>query len=319
MKTYTIENDYIIAKICNYGATLTSLYVKKYNVDVVLGFNDLKKYKNEGKYFGQTIGRMSNRIKDGTFLLDNVQYNLELNDNDINNLHSGSNGLHTKLFKVIQEEKKISCYYTLKDKEDGFPGALDVIVIYELDDNSLNITMNAKAYDNTICSLTNHSYFNLKGNGNIEDHYLWINADYIGELSDTYVTTNKKLNLVNLPMNFNEPQLIKSVVNNNHPQILLAKGLDHNYCLNGEGFALKAILSYLDREMKIYTDRSNMHVYTGNYFDGQVGKNEEVYYPRSGIAFETQEYPNSINYLINKKPILLKDDTYTNVVKFEFN
>ena len=319
MKLYVIENDYIIAKICDFGATLTSLYIKKYDTDVVLGFNDLNKYENEGKYFGQTIGRMSNRIKDGAFKLDNKEYKLEINDNGINNLHSGSNGLHTRYFKVIQEESKVSCYYTLEDQEDGFPGKLDVIVIYELIDNSLKISMSAKAHANTICSLTNHSYFNLKGKGTIEDHYLWIDANTIGELNDNGVTTTNRLDVVNTPFNFKEPKLIKDALNIDHPQILSAKGIDHNYCFNKDGYKCKAILSYEDRIMKMYTNMNNMHCYTGNYFEGQIGKNDIVYNPRSGIAFENQEYPNSINYNEYKQPILLKDETFENITTFEFN
>ena len=319
MKLYEIENEYIKAKVCDYGATLQSLYIKSFKTDVVLGFNQLSKYKDEGKYFGQTIGRISNRIQGGKFTFNNIDYQLELNDNNINNLHSGDSGLHTKYFKVIQEETKISCYYTLQDKEEGLPGILDIIVIYELIDNRLKITMKGIAQTNTLCSLTNHSYFNLKGTNTIEDHNLWIDANSFGELDNTGVTLDNQIDVTNTPFDFREPKLIKPSLDSDHPQILSAKGLDHNYCLNNNGYNCKAILTYLNREMKVYTNMNNMHVYSGNYFENQIGKQEEIYKPRAAIAFETQEYPNAINYNKDKKPLLNKGEVYINIVTLEFN
>lgn len=317
METYKVENDHLMIEVLDYGATLTSLYVKKYETDVVLGFYNVEKYQNEGKYIGQTIGRVANRIALGEFVLDDVKYNIKPN-NGPNLLHGGENGLDNKIFKIIKENNQISCYYTMEDMEDGFPGKIDIIVKYTLNDNALEISYEAKSDKNTLCSLTNHSFFNLLGQGSIEDHELMVNADRVGTIDEDGLTLNETFSVENTPFNFLDLKEIKQTLVSNHPQILLGKGLDHNFCLNSTGFKHKATLKINDRKMKVYTDLVNMHVYSGNYLDNQLGKNNIVYSPRSGICFETQEYPNSINLTDHDKPILLANKKYTKRTKFVF-
>ena len=295
MNSYIIENEYIKAEICDYGATLTSLYIKKYNTDVVLGFYDTNKYQNDGKYIGQVIGRYSNRINTNSININGELYPKESNENNCRD-----NGLHTKTFKMIHENNQISCYYTLEDQEDGFPGKLDVEVIYTLVKNSLKITITSKAHDLTISNITTNNYFNLKGNGDITDHMLMIDADYISFIDSDLVTLSKKSHVKNLPFNCKEPKKINNILLSNHPQIILGRGVDHNYCLNKKGLANKLTLSYEDRTMHVFTNKDNVHISTGNNLPVIIGKEEIKYGPRSGLSIQTQECPNDSSLLLKK-------------------
>ncbi len=317
MQTYQIENDFLVVEVLDYGATITSIYVKKYDTDVVLGFFDVEKYKNEGKYIGQTVGRVANRIANGTFTLEDETYQLDIN-NDPNCLHGGINGLDTKMFKIIKESDRISCFYTMNDMDDGFPGDLDIIIHYILVDNGLEVRFEATTNKTTLCSLTNHSYFNLAGKGTIENHELYINADKVGEIDENGLTLETTFDVENTPFNFKKFKDIKTALASMHPQILLGKGLDHNYCLNTSGMRHKASLRMDDRLMKVYTDMENMHIYTGNFLHNQVGKNNETYIPRSGICFESQAYPNSINYENHNSPILKPKQKYVHRIRFVY-
>lgn len=317
MKLYTLENEYLKVKLLDYGATLVSLVVKQKNVDVVLGFDELDKYQNEGKYIGQTIGRVCNRIAKGQYHLNGKKYTCKVN-NGPNSLHGGEFGFDTKEFKVESIEDGYLMTYTSPDNEEGYQGELVLAVEYKLVDKGLDVTFKANTTKDTICSITNHAFFNLNGTGSILNHKVWIDADYIGEVDEDGLTLPRLMEVTGTPFDFRRAIEVGYRIEEKHSQLLNGNGYDHNYVFNKDGYKLKASLEANNILMNVYTDYMNMHLYSGNYLENQVGKNGEVYHPRNGICFETQLYPNAINYPCFIQPILRKEDTYLHKTRFEF-
>lgn len=317
MNSYFLENEFLKAKLTDYGATLVSLVVKNCNIDVVLGFDDLNQYCNEGKYIGQTIGRVCNRIGKGRFELNNQTYITAINSGP-NSLHGGRKGFDTKTFEATAINDGYRFTYCSKDMEEGYPGDLCLQVDYLLKGQGLEVHFEATSTKDTVCSFTNHAFFNLKGKGTITDHTVWIDADYIGEIDKDGLSLPQLMLVDNTPFDFRVPAILQDKIQVAHPQLINGNGYDHNYVFNTKGYGLKASLSYDQLLMRVYTDYNHMHLYSGNYLGNQIGKNQQNYESRCGICFETQHYPNAINYEQFEKPILRKGETYRKQTRFEF-
>lgn len=318
MNTTIIENAYLKATILDYGATLVSLIVKEKDVDVVLGFYDFEKYKHEGEYLGQTIGRVCNRIAKGKFTLNGVDYTLPVN-NGSNSLHGGNAGFNKKYFEVLTTTNdSVTMRHVSEDQDQGYPGELTLDVTYRLIENRLEITFDATTTKDTLASFTNHAFFNLNGKGTALQQQVWIDADQIGKVDEEGQTLQEHMDVLGTPFDFTKETEINTQIIKSHDQLTKGNGFDHNYCLNKKGYALKASLANDTLKMNVYTDHDHMHFYTGNYLTHQQGKHENIYAPRDGVCFETQYYPNAINYSDEVSPILKKDGHYHHVTAFEF-
>ena len=293
--------------VTNFGAKIVSLHVPDKTgklVDVVLGKSCIDDYLNDQEpYFGAICGRIANRIANGRFTLDGVEYRLATN-NGPNSLHGGPKGFHAVVWDVERiNEQAIELNYLSKDGEEGFPGNLNVSLTYKLtDDNEVIIEYKAVTDKATILNLTNHSYFNLSGEGDpsILDHELQINADTFLPANDVAIPFGNPEKVENTPFDFLSPHTIGERIEDDNTQLRYGNGYDHNFIINRIGkepvFTAKAISPKTGIVMNTYTTEPGVQLYTGNYLDGSfVGKNGHRYPQRSAFCLETQHYPDSIH------------------------
>jgi len=317
--------------VINYGAKIVSLLVpdKKGNwVDVVLGKSCIDDYLNDQEpYFGAICGRTANRIANGRFILDGNEYQLAIN-NGPNNLHGGIKGFHAVVWNARQlDNQTLELSYLSKDGEEGFPGNLHVSVIYHLtNDNALEIYYEAVTDKTTIVNLTNHSYFNLSGEGDpsIDDHTLIINADYFLPASDVAIPLGIPENVEDTPFDFRFGHTIGERIEEEYTQLIYGNGYDHNFNLNRSGedlaFCAKAVSPKTGIAMQIYTTEPGVQLYTGNYLDGSfTGKNGHTYPRRSAFCLETQHFPDSIHHPDFPSIILHPGDKFRSKTIYHFS
>ena len=316
--------------IINYGAKIVSLYVPDRNgnwVDVVLGKQNIDDYlNNQEPYFGAICGRTANRIEEGRFFLEGCEYRLAVN-NGPNNLHGGIKGFNAVVWDARQlDEQTLELNYLSKDGEEGFPGNLHVTVIYHLtEDNALEISYKATTDRTTIINLTNHSYFNLSGEGDsyIGDHTLVINADYFLPTNDVAIPLGIPEEVEDTPFDFRSEYTIGERIDEESTQLIYGNGYDHNFNLNrsGEGlvFCAKAVSPKTGIVMEVFTTEPGVQLYTGNYLDASfAGKNGHTYPKRSAFCLETQHFPDSIHHPDFPTIILKPEDTFRSKTIFKF-
>ena len=335
---YTLRNSSgMEATIMTYGGIVTSLKVPDKNGnfgDVVLGFDNLNGYINDGyvkscPYFGALIGRYGNRIAKGQFTLDGQTYTLPTN-NGVNTLHGGFKGFD----KVVWKASPIDTYYGAglqltylsKDGEEGFPGNLSVTAIYTLTEkNELQVEFTAKTDKDTICNLTHHSYFNLRGSGDILGHLVQIDADNITPVDSTLIPTGELKPVDGTPLDFRKATAIGARINDtNDDQIRFANGYDHNFVLNKQpGEFAKAATAYdpdSGRVMEVWTTAPGVQFYTGNFLDGLLtGKYGQVYNFRNAFCFEPQGFPDSPNHPNFPSTELKPGEIYKNMIIYKFS
>ncbi len=291
-------------KITSYGGRIVSLKVPDKTGgmgDVVLGFDSLEGYLNENPYFGALVGRYANRIGHAQFTLDGVLYKVPKNDGD-NSLHGGTRGFD----KVVWTPRALpdgglELTYLSKDGEEGYPGNCKVTVVYHLTNaNELKIEYAASTDKDTVVNLTNHSYFNLKGSGDILGHVLTLNADRFTPVDGGLIPTGELKAVAGTPFDFRTPTAIGARIEQNDEQLKLGKGYDHNWVLNrknGElSLAARVEEPSTGRVMEVWTTQPGIQFYTGNFLDGTIkGKGGWVYARRSALCLETQHYPDSPN------------------------
>ena len=334
VKLFTICNlNGIQAKVTNFGAILVSLFVPNKNGkldDVVLGFDSLEKYfNNDICYFGSTVGRNSNRVKNASFVLNGITYNLDKNEREKNNLHSGFNPYNNRLWDYLINEENNSVSFNLisSDMDQGFPGEFNVTVTYSLDnDNNLKIEYVGTSTKDTIANMTNHSYFNLSGHnsGTAMNHELYINADKYVEVDNELIPTGELKDVSNTPMDFRIPTKIGLRINDNFKQFEYTGGYDHSFVINKSNNGIEKIAVLSDkisgRTMEVYTDSIGVQFYTGNFIENNIiiGKENCIYKNRCGICLETGFLPNSINQPNFVSPILKSGDTYNTTTIYKF-
>jgi aldose 1-epimerase len=254
-------------------------------------------------YLGCIVGRYANRIKEGRFTLEGVEYNLFIN-NDPNSLHGGEYGFDKKVWEAKQEGNTLTMSYLSPDGEEGYPGNLQIKKIYTLtDDNELKMEYEAETDQTTIVNLSHHSYFNLKGEGDttILDHYFQANSDYYTPIDCTFIPTGEVAPVTNTPFDFTEGKQIGRDIDIPNVQLKYGLGYDHNWVLNKDSanaltFAVKVWEESTGRVMEIYTTEPAFQFYCGNFMDGSVtGKTGKLYKYRSALAIEPQHYPDSPN------------------------
>lgn len=320
-------------EIINYGGIIISISVPDRNgdfKDIALGFDDLDGYLHRNKYFGALIGRYANRIEDGIFELNGVEYHLAKNDG-ANHLHGGLVGYDKVLWDadIIDkgDREYLQLTYFSKDGEENYPGNLVVKVIYFLsEDNELKIDYHAISDQDTIVNLSNHSYFNLHGHGagDITGHMLKIYADKFTAVDENCLTTGEVIDVKGTPFDFTKLSPIEPGLVSQDQQIINGGGYDHNWALNSrDGELGKAAELYepaSGRLMEVYTTKPGIQFYTGNFLDGSdVCKDGAIYDKRSGLCLETQYFPNSLKHKHFPSPILKAGKEYRHITIYKFS
>jgi aldose 1-epimerase len=330
---YTLTNrNGMQVSITNYGGTVVSIVVPDRNgkmADVVLGFDTLKGYLGNEPFFGATVGRYANRIAGGTFKLDGKAYKLPLNDGK-NTLHGGPQGIDKKVWtarEIPGSHPAIELTYLSKDGEEGFPGNLSVKVVFTLtDDNALKIDYTATTDKDTVLNLTNHSYFNLdgQGNGDVMKQVMMINADRFTPVDSTLIPTGELRSVQGTPFDFRKPTAIGARIGDKDEQLNLGHGYDHNFVLNRKGPGLTLAARAMDpasgRVLEVLTTQPGVQLYTGNFLDGTIhGKGGKVYGHRAAFCLETQHFPDSPNHPKFPSTELKPGQTFHQETEFKFS
>jgi aldose 1-epimerase len=321
-----INSNGLQVKVTNYGVIITEVRVPDRTgklADVVLGFNNLESYLKGHPYFGATLGRVANRIAEGKFTLGGNTYNLAVN-NGPNHLHGGIKGFDKVLWAVdAQEGASVKFTYLSSDGEEGYPGKLAVEVVVSLNDtNELALDYTATTDTSTPVNLTNHTYFNLKGEGqgNILDHEMMISAAYYTPVNVDLIPTGELKPVRGTPMDFTQPKPI----GRDFAQLEMKPvGYDYNFVINraGKGLALASRVyePTTGRVMETHTTQPGVQFYTGNYLDGSLtGKSGVNYQPHAGFCLETQHYPDSVNHPDFPSSILRPAQTYRQTTVYRF-
>ena len=320
------------AEVLDYGALLVKVCVPDKNgslVDVVLGYDDLESYEKNGCFFGAVIGRSGNRIEGGKFLLDGQEVILAKNENE-NNLHSGPDGFEKKMWKVeeIAEEKNsLTLYRISPDGENGFPGEFRIAVKYELtDNNELKITYQGVSNKTTVANLTNHSYFNLsgEGSGDVLGQYLTIHGKYYTPVRDSQsIPTGVYEEVKGTPMDFTREKTIGADIDADFQQLLYTGGYDHNYVTDkyAKGNVRLIASAYspvTGIAMDVVSDCPGVQFYAGNFIQNEKGKNGHIYEKRHGFCLETQVEPNAVNVEAFHSPVIDAGEVYHSVTGYRF-
>lgn len=332
---YTLSNaNGMVVKITNYGAIVTEVHVPNGDgttTDVVLGFDELQDYLAGHPYFGCIAGRVANRIAKGKFELDGQEYTLATN-NEPNHLHGGERGFDKVLWRaepvVATDGVGLKLTYQSKDGEEGYPGNVDVMVVYTVTDaNELVVDMSAKTDRATPINLAHHSYWNMAGHdsGSILDQELTLAASRYTPVDDTLIPTGELAPVEGTPFDFTESKPVGEDIgalqadeNGAH-----GGGYDLNYVVDGEGFRLVAQLRDPEsgRTMKIYSDQPGIQLYTGNWLgvdEKTIGKGGTEYQRYQGLCLETQKYPDSINHPDFPSVVLRPGETYRHRMVHKF-
>jgi aldose 1-epimerase len=322
---YTLTNrNGVVARITNYGTIITELHVPDRSgkvADVVLGFDNLDQYLKGHPYFGCTVGRVANRIAKGKFTLDGKTYSLAVN-NGPNHLHGGIEGFDKMVWRANPlPGAAVKFDYSSPDGQEGYPGRLDVTVAMTLTDaDEVRIDYTAVSDKPTPVNLTNHSYFNLRGAGDVLSHELMLAADYFTPTDATLIPTGELRPVKGTVMDFSRPLPIGSRISELKTE---EPGYDSNYVINGGGKSLALAARVYEpqsgRVMEVHTTHPGVQLYTANYLDGTLtGKRGLVYQRHMAFCLETQHFPDSVNHPDFPSCILRPGQTYkqTTVHKF---
>jgi len=324
---YTLTNgNGVQVSIINYGGTVTKIIVPDKDEkmgDVVLGFDSLTGYLQKGDpYFGSLVGRYANRIANAKFTLDGKEYSLAGNDHG-NSLHGGNKGFDKVWWQIEKKsDSSLVLTYNSKDGEEGYPGNLNVQVVYTLSsDDALRIDYTATTDKATPVNLTNHCYFNLSAGKDptIENHELWLNADKFTPVNDQLIPTGEIADVKNTPMDFTSTKKIGRDIQQ------VKEGYDHNWVLNKNGSALEKVASLYDpgsgRFMEVFTTEPGLQFYSGNFLDGTLTgtKGQTKYGLHGALCLEAQHFPNSPNQSSFPNTILKPGDQYQQTTIYKFS
>jgi len=326
---YTLFNKKgMSVDITNYGAKIIRLIAPdrdgKFD-DVVLSFDTLEEVMEKEIYFGAICGRFANRIKDGKFTLDGVDYQLPVN-NGTNALHGGIHGFNEKIWTVKSvTQQELVLTLLSPDGEEGYPGNLSITATYFLsDENEVKIHYEATTDKATIIGLTNHSYFNLKGagNGTIRNHQLQLNSDFYTVLDESFALTGEIRPVEGTPFDFRQPTTVDERVDNE--AFVPGWGLDNNWCIRKHQFGELALAGFIyepvsGRKMEVLTTHPGIQIYSGNWVDNVTGKDGKIYNRQDAICLETQGLPNSPNIAHFPTPVLRPEGKYDEWCVYKFS
>lgn len=327
---YILKNgNGMTVTLTNYGAKIVSIYVPGKNgemADVVLGFRSLDEYRKYGASHGAVVGPFANRIARAGFTIGETYYPLPQN-NGINSIHSGPDSFYRQVWDAVQTGNKVEMTIHSADGQWGFPGNKMVKVIYTLtDENSLKIDYEATTDKPTHINLTNHSYFNLRGegNGDILQHEVVINALKVTPVDSMMIPTGAIDSVAGTDLDFTTPMKLGARIDNAHPLLQIARGYDFNYILDkAEGELAFAAAMYepeSGRYMEVFTTEPGVQLYTGNHLKGtETGKSGNPYTSRTGVCFETQHFPDSPNHPHFPSTLLEPGEVYTSTTIYKFS
>jgi aldose 1-epimerase len=332
VELYTLHNRQgMETRIATYGGIVTYLAAADrsgHYSDVVLGYDTLAGYLKVSPYFGALIGRYGNRIAHGKFVLDGISYTLATN-NGPNSLHGGKVGFdkvvwHVAKAQVTELGPQLTLTYLSRDGEEGYPGSLSVTAVYTLtDDNALRLEYSASTNKATVVNLTQHSYFNLRGTGDILQHRVQINADRFTPVDSTLIPTGELRSVERTAFDFRKPTTIGAHIEEADEQLRFGKGYDHNWILNKHPGVLgvDAIVYEPDsgRVLEVSSDQPGLQFYSGNFLDGSItGKSGWVYRFRDGFCMEPQHFPDSPNHANFPSTVLKPGQTYRSTIVYRF-
>ncbi len=329
---YTLKNQSgLVCQICNYGARVTSLFVPDRDGrfdDIVLGFDCIDDYVlSEERYFGATIGRQSNRIRNACVRIEGHEYKLTRNDGE-NHLHGGTVGFDSVLWKLeALKSDFITLSYSSVDGEQGYPGNLRVTVSYRLtSDNILELSYEAITDAPTIANLTHHSFFNLEGQeaGSIEQHVLRTKAQSFAAIREDATVDGRLIPVHDTAFDFRKAKPIGAQIGQQEKQLLLAGGYDHHFVMDpsnsGLSLAAEVWASNSGRKLSVYTDQRGFQLYTGNFLDGTInGKAGATYGHRSAFCIECQHFPDSQTFAHFEPRLLQPTAIYLAKTSYKFS
>src|SRR5208283_5041839 len=329
---YTLTNSHgVEIRAMNYGGIIVSIRVpdrKGQFADIVLGHETLEGYIPNPPYLGAIVGRYANRIANGKFALDGKTYTLPQN-NGTNSLHGGLRGFDKVTWdgEPLKGKTGVAFTYLSKDGEEGYPGNLKVKVTYTLtDSNELILDYEATTDKATTINISQHSYFNLagEGNGDILNHEVMINADRFTPVDKNLIPTGELRAVKGTPLDFTTSTRVGARIEDNYEQLVLGKGYDHSFIINRKGggleLAARAYEAGSGRVLEVFTTQPAVQFYTGNFLDGTVtGKQGHVYKRRYGLCLETQHYPDSPNHPDFPTTILKPGETFRSKTVFKFS
>jgi len=329
---FNLKNAHRIeVRLASYGARITSIKVPDRNgamADVVLGFNTVEPYRSSVKkpYLGATLGRYAGRIADGRFTLDGIEHVLAQN-NGPNHNHGGVTGFDKVVWDAKQIRNGVQFDYTSPDGEEGYPGTLKARVTYTLTDaNELIIDYLATADRATPVNLSNHTYFNLAGEGSntVLNHELMIDAEEMLAIGKTSVPTGKITSVAGTPFDFRHTKPVGRYINQTNEQLANGSGYDHTFVLNPKKGVKNPIATLYEktsgRKLVVFTDQPGLQLYTANFLDGSLnGKSGKPYLKRGSLCLETQHFPDSPNQPRFPNTILRPGETYQTRTIYQFS
>jgi aldose 1-epimerase len=329
---YTLTNpNGLVVKITDFGGIITEIHAPDRNgamADITLGFDTVAPYVTDSPYFGALIGRYGNRLRDGRFTLDGQVVQLPTN-NGPNHLHGGELGFHRVLWRAIPFQEGDSVGLTLiyrsADGEQGYPGTLDVTVVYELTaGNELVVTFDAVTDKATPVNLTQHAYFNLAGGGDILGHLLRIDADAFTPVDSTLIPTGELGPVAGTAFDFRTPHAIGARIGADDEQLRHGGGYDHNFVLDkpapkAMSLAARVHEPVSGRVLELFTEEPGVQFYSGNFLDGTLTGKGQTYGYRSGFCLEPQHFPDSPNQGAFPNTILRPGEEYATVSRYKFS
>lgn len=326
---YTLKNGQgTEVAITNYGATIVSIKTKDRSGklgEVTLGFDNLDGYLGNQPYFGAVVGRYANRIGKAQFDLGGTMYKLPTNDGE-NHLHGGKKGFDKAIWDARPGTDNLELHYLSRDGEEGYPGNLDVKVVYSLgEDNALKLEYAATTDRETHLNLSNHAYFNLAGSGDILGHELMIDADKFTPVDSGLIPTGEMKPVKGTPFDFLKLTAIGARIDQNDPQLRIGKGYDHNFVLNvAQPGEVKMIAEVYEpgsgRVLNVWTDQPGVQFYSGNFLDGKLkGRGGQLIPKRGGLCLETQHFPDSPNKPAFPTTLLKPGQDFHSTTTFQFS
>lgn len=328
---YTMTNSYgEYVKLTNYGATIVAIGVRDRNGvvgDVALGYGDWGSYKSDGPAMGKSVGRYANRIAKGKFTLNGKDYRLAVN-NGPNHLHGGPGGFQNRIWQSRVEGDRVVFNYISAANEEGYPSECGCEACFDWDDDAnLEITYFAQSDGDTIVNLTNHVYFNLKGDGvgTIEDHNLQLFANKYLPTDGSSIPSGEIADVEGTPMDFVEPHIIGDRINNDFEALRIGNGYDHCWAIDGwmKGKMCKAAIlsdNVSGRIVEVSTTQPGVQIYTGNWLSGSpLNRYGQEYVDRSGVALECQAWPDSPNKEHFPSVVLKKGEVYEQHIIYSFS
>lgn len=337
---YIIFNDKLQLNILDYGAIIRKFIYK--GKDIVLGYDNLQDYEDNPNYFGASVGRCANRIERGRFELDGKIYDLEQN-NDINHLHGGSNGLHKQVWSLESlTQESLILKRIQKSQDDNYPGDLIIYAKFILQGDSLIINYEYSSNENSVADLTSHSYFNLDENEDIRMHKLYLNSSLVNNIDEFLIPTGELTDTLGTAFDFTQFQNLGYMIEKNKSELEIPKGYDHNFVIDTKNKHLKNIqdvfedissFGYKNQDlnlnavisnsnsslsMAVYSNTPCFQLYTGNFIDNIKGKNGNIYHKHAGVCIEPQFVPNSVNMPAFSSAKIEKDKLYNRFIVYRF-